>query len=504
MVALATAALSDVSVNSVEKNHGGAEYRDPLVFSTVASPPKTPKQKPWASARVILKQQAAALLGSQVVSVGCEITKRIYQIEPPFNITRKNNFPSNGRGRGRGRGRDFKSGDGVRGEVVGDGSGTGRRCLISAPRVGPQQMCTDCIKTKSQHVGWVNEKKKIPRGVEALDTVVATTNQPEEDRSGRPGLCELAPQLDRSSVEKCVAEDYVVDARGSPGLVSVKNSGVFVEYPCNEAGFGEFVGCCLNCECLLTPVSSITEASQIFSESDVRRSSRNLSNSVSRMRSHVRVPTTSVLSNNSEDVNCVYDPAKFLDDGFTFPPSGAAGGAGIMIFVDVREYDRFKVYLDELNKSGRVSEEVLALFCVKPTREDLKVLCASVQTDAVYKNLEMIHKLKPNNLLRDLTAQWRIEHDFAQQYLLVVGLETVNDKFRRQYPFPNLTLHAGKIEKGESVFFAATRELFEETRIRVSSVRERIGLMSQGMIMYSAYVTPETSLVVKDDVLYIG
>jgi hypothetical protein len=222
------------------------------------------------------------------------------------------------------------------------------------------------------------------------------------------------------------------------------------------------------------------------------------------MRSHVRVPTTSVLSNNSEDVNCVYDPAKFLDDGFTFPPSGAAGGAGIMIFVDVREYDRFKVYLDELNKSGRVSEEVLALFCVKPTREDLKVLCASVQTDAVYKNLEMIHKLKPNNLLRDLTAQWRIEHDFAQQYLLVVGLETVNDKFRRQYPFPNLTLHAGKIEKGESVFFAATRELFEETRIRVSSVRERIGLMSQGMIMYSAYVTPETSLVVKDDVLYIG
>ena len=119
-------------------------------------------------------------------------------------------------------------------------------------------------------------------------------------------------------------------------------------------------------------------------------------------------------------------------------------------------------------------------------------------------NLEMIHKLKANNLLRDLTAQWRIDHEFAEQYLLVVGLETVNDQFRRQYPVPNLTLHAGKIEKGESVYFAATRELFEETRIRVGCVRERIGLMSQGMVMYTAYVTPETALHIKDDVLYIN
>ena len=206
---------------------------------------------------------------------------------------------------------------------------------------------------------------------------------------------------------------------------------------------------------------------------------------------------------SSRAASC-FDPAKFLDDGFTVPPPETAGGAGIMIFVDVREYSRFKVYLDELNKSGRVSEEVLALFCVKPTRDDVKGLCASVQADPLYKNLEMIHKLKANNLLRDLTAKWRIDHEFAAKYLLVVALETVNDQFRRQYPFPNLTLHAGKIEKGESVFFAATRELFEETRIRVGCVRERIGLMSQGMVMYSAYVTPDTALHIKDDVLYIN
>ena len=34
--------------------------------------------------------------------------------------------------------------------------------------------------------------------------------------------------------------------------------------------------------------------------------------------------------------------------------------------------------------------------------------------------------------------------------MLVVGIETVTDKFRFKYPNPNLTLQAGSIEKGET------------------------------------------------------
>jgi hypothetical protein len=180
-----------------------------------------------------------------------------------------------------------------------------------------------------------------------------------------------------------------------------------------------------------------------------------------------------------------------------------AGAAGVLIFVHVSQYTRFQPLLDILNNSGRVSAEVQALYCVKPTRDAVKSLCENLRADPALQHLEMIQKLKPNNGLRDLTAKWRIESKFADDFMLVVGLETVNDFYRKKYPHPNLTLHAGKIEEGETTLEAAKRELFEEARMQVTWIEPPIGLMGKGMVMYSVYIMPYTRLHLEDHVIYI-
>ena len=175
--------------------------------------------------------------------------------------------------------------------------------------------------------------------------------------------------------------------------------------------------------------------------------------------------------------------------------------AGVLIFVHKSQLARFQVCMNKLNHhTGRVSDEVLSLHCVTPTRKAVQQLCAHLQVKLKSSNVESLNKLKPNNSLRDLTASWRIPSHIVSEFYLVVGLETVTDAFRKKYPHPNLTLHAGKIEEGESTLDAALRELFEETRIKVSAVDgPPIGLMSRGMVMFSVYVMHYTGLHMQED-----
>ncbi len=175
--------------------------------------------------------------------------------------------------------------------------------------------------------------------------------------------------------------------------------------------------------------------------------------------------------------------------------------AGVLIFVHKSQLARFHVCLNKLNHpTGRVSDEVLSLHCVTPSRKAVQQLCAQLQVQLKSSNVESLSKLKPNNSLRDLTASWRIPPHIVSEFYLVVGLETVTDAFRKKYPHPNLTLHAGKIEEGESTLDAALRELFEETRIKVSAVDgPPIGLMSKGMVMFSVYVMHYTGLHMQED-----
>ena len=180
-----------------------------------------------------------------------------------------------------------------------------------------------------------------------------------------------------------------------------------------------------------------------------------------------------------------------------------AGAAGVLIFVHVSQQPRFQKIIDALNARGRVSEEVHSLYLVKPTREKVKLLCTQLQTDPRLHGFEMINKLKANNALRDLTAKWRLSPCFADDFMIVVGLETVNDAFRRKYPHPNLTLHAGKIELGETTLEAATRELFEEARVRFQYLDWPICLMGKGLIMYTATVMSHTVLTFDNHSVFI-
>ena len=178
---------------------------------------------------------------------------------------------------------------------------------------------------------------------------------------------------------------------------------------------------------------------------------------------------------------------------FRAPPS--PGAAGVAIFVHASQLPRFKLYLDILNSGDRVSEEVMTLFCVKPTREAVRELCVAVQRDPSFADVEQIDKLKPNNSLRDMTAKWRIPPSFADEFFLLVGMETVTEALRVKYPHPNLTLHAGKIEAGESTEAAARRELLEETNISVRTFDgPPIALMGKGMMIYPVYVMHYTLL----------
>jgi ADP-ribose pyrophosphatase YjhB (NUDIX family) len=120
--------------------------------------------------------------------------------------------------------------------------------------------------------------------------------------------------------------------------------------------------------------------------------------------------------------------------------------------------------------------------------------------------LERINRLRPNNALRDLTARWRLNPEFANNHHLLVNLETVCPEFRYKYPDPNLTLPAGSVEHGEEPYTAAHRELFEESRIRVhpAHVGDFIGLFRGGIKMFTVIVTLYTPLIMQDGVLYIG
>lgn len=185
--------------------------------------------------------------------------------------------------------------------------------------------------------------------------------------------------------------------------------------------------------------------------------------------------------------------------------SGKPGAAGVLVFVADSELARFQQYTDALNTSGQVSAEVMQLYCVRPTREATRALSTELQGVQALQHLEQIQRLKPNNSLRDLTAPWRLPAEFVASHYLLVGLETVNEELRDRYPHPNLTLQAGKIEPGESPLEAAKRELYEEARIVCKHVRgPPITLMSKGMFMYYALVTPDTPLHLHDHTLYIG
>lgn len=184
--------------------------------------------------------------------------------------------------------------------------------------------------------------------------------------------------------------------------------------------------------------------------------------------------------------------------------SNSRGAAGIMIFVHSSEKARMSGILREMNSGGRVSPEVLSLYCVQPTRQATRALAEEMRGYPELQHLEAIDRLKPNNGLRDLTAPWRMDAAFVDLYSLVVSLETVNPEFRKKYPIPNLTLQAGSIEANESPQQAARRELLEEARIVVRDVVEPpVGLLGGGMLMYTVFVTSTTQMRIVENVLYI-
>lgn len=158
------------------------------------------------------------------------------------------------------------------------------------------------------------------------------------------------------------------------------------------------------------------------------------------------------------------------------------------------------------NAASRVSPEVLSLHLVTPSRAATKALAEELRQKPELQHLERIHRLRPNNAVRDLTAEWRLDKQFVEDHQLLVNLETVNPDFRKKYPDPNLTLPAGGVEEGEVPYTAAHRELFEEARIRVhhSYVGPPIGLFRGGIKMFTVVVTPQTPMVMHDDVLFIG
>ena len=165
-------------------------------------------------------------------------------------------------------------------------------------------------------------------------------------------------------------------------------------------------------------------------------------------------------------------------------------------------------FLDSMNKDGRVSAEVLALYLATPSRNAVRALCHDLKQRSELKDVERIARLKPNNAVRDLTAPWRLQQKFVDTHKLLLNLETVNPEFRHKYPDPNLTLPAGGIETGESPLQAAHRELFEETRIKVDPalVRGHIGLFRNGMHMYCVVITADTPIMLcpEDKTLYVG
>ena len=179
------------------------------------------------------------------------------------------------------------------------------------------------------------------------------------------------------------------------------------------------------------------------------------------------------------------------------------GAAGVLVFVHKSRLDEMNEILNDMNKTGRVSEEVLFLFLTKPTREHVASLSQTLQKHPNLQDVYSIHKLKANNALRDLTAPWRLDKEFCKNFYLLVNLETVNPLYIKKYPHPNLTLPAGRMEENETPLHCAKRELFEECHIIPSKLCNPIFLMSGGMTFYNVYVTEETCLNLDNGVLKI-
>jgi len=181
--------------------------------------------------------------------------------------------------------------------------------------------------------------------------------------------------------------------------------------------------------------------------------------------------------------------------------------AGVLLFIHITAVPWLEHVLIRLNSSGRVSNEVLRLYTVIPTREAIQATCDVLREDSSLQELENIDRLKANNGLRDLTAPWRLDGALCRDYRLVVGLETVNPDFRHKYPIPNLTLQAGSVESGETTKQAALRELEEEACVRLNPelLKEPpLGLLGKGMLMYPCFITNHTKVRMGEGLCFIG
>ena len=181
--------------------------------------------------------------------------------------------------------------------------------------------------------------------------------------------------------------------------------------------------------------------------------------------------------------------------------------AGVLLFIHEKCGELLRnTIVNYLNKDGRVSDEVLRVYWVKPTREDVTALCNTLKTDPTLKYVELIEKLRANNALRDLTAPWRLQQDIIKNFYLLVGLETINPLFRHKYPLPNLTLQAGSLELNESTLSAALREVKEEVCITIdkSMLHYRpICLLRGGMVMYPCYIFDKKHFTFANDCIHL-
>ena len=178
----------------------------------------------------------------------------------------------------------------------------------------------------------------------------------------------------------------------------------------------------------------------------------------------------------------------------------------MLVFVHTSAVPRMEAFIKQINGNARVSDEVLSIHLATPTRDATKALSEQLRIQPELQTLERIERLRPNNLVRDLTVAWRLDPEFVTNHMVLLNLETVNPDFRKKYPDPNLTLPAGGIEEGELPCVAAHRELFEEARVRVHPhiVGHPIALFRGGIKMYTVVVGSHTPLHMYDGALHIG